>query len=330
MTQFDVFNGDADGICALHQLRLQAPADAVLVTGIKRDIALLRRVDAKAGDAVTVLDVSADANRTALVSLLDRGVHVRYFDHHYAGELPVSEYLHAQIDTSPHTCTSLIVDRYLNGAHRAWAVVGAYGDNLARSARECAASLHLPDEDLNRLRELGESLAYNAYGDREQDVIVHPTDLYRAVRPYADPLRFVREDELCRRIGEQKRDDLDMADSVEPEIALPGATFYILPDQAWARRVRGVLANTLANRVPTLAHAVLSINGEGGFTVSLRAPLAAPAGADAVCRRFATGGGRASAAGVNQLPREQLGAFAEAVDAAFPKPIRAARAPSLE
>ena len=42
MTRYDVFNGDADGICSLLQLRLAAPCDAVLVTGVKRDIALLR------------------------------------------------------------------------------------------------------------------------------------------------------------------------------------------------------------------------------------------------------------------------------------------------
>jgi hypothetical protein len=331
MKQFDVFNGDADGLCALHQLRLEAPADAaVLVTGVKRDIALLGRVDAREGDTVTVLDVSADANRAALASLLDRGVHVEYFDHHFAGELPVSRYLHAHIDLSPDTCTSLIVDRHLNGARRAWAIVGAYGDNLPRAARACAESLHLQPAELARLRELGENLAYNAYGDREQDVIIPPADLYRALKAYADPLRFVDEEDVCRRIGEQKRADLDMADCVEPEIVLPGAMFYILPDEAWGRRARGVLANTLANRVPTVAHAVLSINGQGSYTVSLRAPLASPTGADAVCRRFQTGGGRASAAGVNQLPRDKLGPFAEAVDAAFPRAVDAVRAPSLE
>lgn len=31
MTHYDVFNGDADGLCALHQLRLADPVDAVLV-----------------------------------------------------------------------------------------------------------------------------------------------------------------------------------------------------------------------------------------------------------------------------------------------------------
>jgi hypothetical protein len=44
MARFDVFNGDADGICALHQLQLVTPAESVPVTGSKRDIALLARI----------------------------------------------------------------------------------------------------------------------------------------------------------------------------------------------------------------------------------------------------------------------------------------------
>ena len=55
---YDVFNGDADGICALHQLRLADPRASVLVTGAKREIALLERVDAHPGDSITVLDIS--------------------------------------------------------------------------------------------------------------------------------------------------------------------------------------------------------------------------------------------------------------------------------
>lgn len=41
---WDVFNGDADGICALLQLRLAKPQNSQLVTGIKRDFELLDRV----------------------------------------------------------------------------------------------------------------------------------------------------------------------------------------------------------------------------------------------------------------------------------------------
>ena len=57
-TYWDVFNGDADGICALLQLRLAEPRNSKLVTGIKRDIALLDRVEAQPDDQVTVLGPS--------------------------------------------------------------------------------------------------------------------------------------------------------------------------------------------------------------------------------------------------------------------------------
>ena len=74
MAFFDVFNGDADGKCALHQVRLHCPRDAVLVTGAKCAIALLKNVEAHGGDTVTALDVCADESRSSLLSLLDAGV----------------------------------------------------------------------------------------------------------------------------------------------------------------------------------------------------------------------------------------------------------------
>ena len=44
MLYIDVFNGDADGVCALHQLRLHNPQESRLVTGVKRDTLLLKRI----------------------------------------------------------------------------------------------------------------------------------------------------------------------------------------------------------------------------------------------------------------------------------------------
>ena len=88
MNLIDVFNGDADGICALHQLRLAEPGDSELVTGPKRDISLLKRVRAGAGDRVTVLDIALSKNRDALDRLLEAGAQVRYFDHHQPGDIP--------------------------------------------------------------------------------------------------------------------------------------------------------------------------------------------------------------------------------------------------
>src|SRR5512145_684771 len=162
MQFYDIFNGDADGICALQQLRLEEPRASVLVTGVKRDIQLLDRVTAGAGDELTVLDISLQANASALRRLLGAGVRCRYFDHHATGETPRHANLRVFIDTAPDTCTSMIVDRHLEGRQRLWAVVAAFGDNLAGPARSAAAALDLDEGDVARLRELGECMNYNA------------------------------------------------------------------------------------------------------------------------------------------------------------------------
>ena len=44
--------------------------------------------------------------------------------------------------------------------------------------------------------------------------------------------------------------------------------------------MRGVLANELAQQSTARAHAVLTPNASDGYTVSLRAPLERPVGAD--------------------------------------------------
>ena len=88
MTLHYAFNGDADGLCALQQLRLENATPGLLITGVKRDIELLQRVQAKAGDECVVLDVSLDVNRAGLLGVLAAGAKVRYFDHHHAGEVP--------------------------------------------------------------------------------------------------------------------------------------------------------------------------------------------------------------------------------------------------
>ena len=318
MTHFDVFNGDADGICALVQLRLATPLESVLVTGAKRDIALLQRVEGRQGDEVTALDISAAVNREALLSLLAAGIKVEYFDHHFAGELPTHALLDAHIDTSPGVCTGIVVDRHLAGKHRIWAVVAAFGDNLTSAARELAHPLALGAAELAGLQELGESLTYNAYGDREADLIVHPSALYRSVLRHEDPFRFMETEPLFRQISKARQQDLHLALQATPATVLPGAALYVLPDAPWSRRVRGAFGNELANRSPKLAHAILTPNAEGGYTASVRAPLARCTGADALCREFATGGGRSAAAGIDQLPSDKLPDFVRRLGKAFP------------
>lgn len=317
MDQFDVFNGDADGICALQQLRLAQPGESTLVTGVKRDIALLGRVPAAPGDEVTVLDVSLDKNREPLVRLLERGVRVRYFDHHFAGDIPAHPCLEAHIGTVADQGTSLLVDAFVGGRFRAWAVVGTFGDNFDQAARRAAEPLDLVADDLTDLRELGVCLNYNGYGERVEDLHFPPDVLFRRLAPYADPLDFVRHDEAFGTLRAGFADDMARAAEATAELATERHAVYILPAEPWARRVSGVLANDLAQGVPDRAHALLTRLPEGGFVVSVRAPLIAPDGADALCRQFPTGGGRKAAAGINSLPEPDYDAFVQRFLAAF-------------
>src|SRR4030095_5049034 len=100
--KFFAFNGDADGLCALQQLRLSEKfEDVTLVTGPKRRTGLVAGIPAGEGDEITVLDVSFHSNRGAVLRLLAAGARVRYFDHHHAGQLPDHPRLEAHIDTAP-------------------------------------------------------------------------------------------------------------------------------------------------------------------------------------------------------------------------------------
>lgn len=308
---YDVFNGDADGICALHQLRLATPLDAELVTGVKRDIALLQRINGNAGDQVTVLDVSLDKNRDPLLRLLDQGVRISYFDHHMAGDIPQHPLLTAMIDTGPDVCTSLLVNRFLDGRFLAWAVVAAFGDNLGDSARRAARPMGLAPERIEQLKLLGECLNYNGYGETLDDLFFHPADLYRIVHAYADPFDFIHDDPAFPTLRDGYLQDMEHADAERPLVETEGGAVFQLPAAPWARRVSGAFGNQLATRFPQRAHAVLTPRTEGGFVVSVRAPIVARSGADELCRQFPTGGGRKGAAGINHLPDHQVDHFVE-------------------
>lgn len=308
MHTIDVFNGDADGLCALHQLRLAEPAQAELVTGLKREIGLLARVRA-AGDAcITVLDLSLDRNRADLDRLLAGGARIRYFDHHHAGDLPVHPRLDLHIEPAPDTCTSLLVDRVLGGRYATWALVGAYGDNLRAVADARARALGLAAAQAAALAELGAAINYNAYGETAADVLIHPRELYLRLRRHADPFELRASDPIVAALVQRRRDDLAEAGRVAPAVDDARVQVIELPDAPWSRRVMGSFAHGLAAAEPQRAHAVLRARADGSFNVSLRAPLATPHGADRLCLRFG-GGGRTSAAGIDALPGEQRGEF---------------------
>lgn len=307
--QYDVFNGDADGICALHQLRLVEPADSELVTGPKRDISLLKRVHAQAGDRVTVLDIALSKNREALDRLLAAGAQVRYFDHHQPGDMPAHRNFEAHIDTDANVCTSLLVNEYLKGRHLPWAVTAAFGDNLADSARAAAAPLQYSADQLAQLQSLGECLNYNGYGDTLDDLFFDPADLYRQLRPFADPFAFIAESPAYATLKAGYAEDMARAVAITAAESRESGRIFMLPAEKWARRISGVYGNALAVEAPAQAHAVLTAKPDGGYVVSVRAPLAAKSGADELCSQFETGGGRKGAAGINHLPESELGRF---------------------
>jgi len=317
MSLIDVFNGDADGLCALHQLRLDLPAESLLVTGTKRDIGLLKRVEAKTGDIVTVLDISLAKNRDALDRLLAAGVRVRYFDHHQPGEIPMHPHFEPYIDTDANICTSLLVNRYLQSRQLPWAVTAAFGDNLAESARLAAAPLQLSADQLAQLQSLGECLNYNGYGETLDDLFFDPADLYRQVRPFADPFAFIAESPAYQTLKAGYQEDMARARNVLATETHAAGRIFMLPAEKWARRISGVFGNQLAVASPAQAHAVLTAKPGGGYVVSVRAPLVAKTGADDLCSRFVGGGGRKGAAGINHLPESELDRFIATFFAVF-------------
>jgi len=322
MTHYDVFNGDADGICSLQQLRLQTPKDSNLVTGLKRDIDLLNRVDARAGDDITVLDISLDKNRSALVDALNAGAEVFYADHHFPGDLPEHENLELHIDTSAETCTSLIINDYLGGTQARWAVVGAFGDNFDAAATSLGESIGLSESKLFDYQQLGICLNYNGYGFELEDLMVHPAELFSLIKQYEGPDDFIREEPAYKALYQQYQTDMALSQSAVPETKTETSALYLLPNEPWARRIVGVMGNDLAKNNPDKAHALLVDMGDGYYRVSVRAPYNTKSGADELCRQFESGGGRKAAAGVNRLPESLLGEFAERFKQIF-KPAKA-------
>lgn len=316
---YDVFNGDADGLCALHQLRLAQPRDAHLITGVKRDIGLLRRVPRGPGIEVTVLDVSLDANVDALARLLDGGAHIAYFDHHSASRAFSHSRLQLEWDDSPQVCTSVIVDRTLGGRHRPWAIAGAFGDNLDATAHRLAADQAWSEREIASLQALGHLLNYNAYGETIDDLHIRPDALYLALHEFADPFAFIAASPYYRQLEHGYREDLAHADRLAPYYTCRAGEVYLLPAEAWARRISGTLANRLTHARRDLAFAVLSARTDGAYCVSVRSAQPDVCPADVLCRRFESGGGRRGAAGINALPAARIDAFIEAFSAYFVK-----------
>jgi hypothetical protein len=263
-----------------------------------------------------VLDISSHANREPLLQLLNQGNTVHYFDHHFAGEIVESPLFHSHIDTSPGVCTSILVDRYLAGKYRLWTVAATFGDNLHASAFQLAESLKLDPKKTEELRELGELINYNAYGETLADLHFSPETLFLALHPFTDPFEFIQSSGELKQLREGFRSDMQKAEEKQALRQSSAGRIFQFPNAAWSRRVSGVFSNHLARESPEQAHTLLVEREDGSFLVGVRAPIARPYGADTLCLKF-SGGGRVAAAGINQLAPEDVERFFDAFEKQF-------------
>lgn len=314
----DVFNGDADGLCALIQLRKATPHLSERVTGIKRDINLLKKVQAEEGDHITVLDISFEKNSEDITRLLEQGASIDYFDHHKTGTLVKHNKLTCHIDLSAETCTSLIVDKVLQGQYREWAIVGAFGDNLSTVARQLGQQSEISDADIDLLQQIGIYLNYNGYGMTMDDLFFNPLELFEKLYKLDSPLELVKHDNnIFTTLEKGYEHDMQKAKHIPLKYQTDTVAIIEFPNEQWARRVSGVYSNDLTNRYPDRAHACMTEKDNGHYLVSVRAPLNRRTGADTVVSQFPTGGGRKAAAGINDLSWENVDPFIQAMAVQF-------------
>mgnify|MGYP001207069058 FL=1 len=163
---------------------------------------------------------------------------------------------------------------------------------------------------------MGELINYNSYGETKKDLYYSPESLYRSIQPFSDPLEFFHSSGELVKLREGFLNDMELAEAILPERNCIAGRIYIFPNEAWCRRVCGIFINKLAREEPYLAHSLLVERQDGTFRISVRAPLAKPYGAEKLCIKFA-GGGRAMAAGINDLAPEEVELFFEAFEKQF-------------
>lgn len=280
------YNGDADGICSMVQWGLVYGIDGKRITGVKRDIELLDRVLPSSGDEVVVMDISLARNHSMAQDLARKGISVTWFDHHLAGD--EIEGINSYIDTSDNVCTARIVEQHI-GQDSNWAQVALHGDGLSKHSSH-------PE-----YRELGELLNYNGYGADLTDLHFHPDDLMMLCLDSKTPEQFMLSSAFAK-LKDGFETDISNADLIEENDG-----FFLLPNVAWARRVVGVMAHRI-NEKGSGPH-VIAIDKGDTFQISMRGE----SGIGELCAMFG-GGGRATAGGIDNLPKAEITALMNEVN----------------
>lgn len=280
------YNGDADGICSMVQWGLVYGIEGQRVTGVKRDIELLERVNPNTDDEIIVMDISLARNHARAVELSSQGFEITWFDHHLAGE-PIDA-IRTHIDTSSDVCTARIVEKFL-GVDSDWAQVALHGDGL---------SVHSIKPEF---KELGELLNYNGYGADLSDLHFHPDELLLLCLRAKTPQNFM-DTQAFMTLKNGFESDLSNAKNIEPSNG-----YYLLPNEAWARRVVGVMAHRI-NESGDGPHVIAIDKGE-----TLQVSIRGIEGIGELCKMFG-GGGRATAGGIDALPKSEITALMKEVN----------------
>jgi nanoRNase/pAp phosphatase (c-di-AMP/oligoRNAs hydrolase) len=280
------YNGDADGICSMVQWGLVYGIEGHRVTGVKRDIELLERVNPNPDDEIIVMDISLARNHARAVELSTQGFDITWFDHHLAGE-PIDG-ITTNIDTSANVCTAVIVEKFL-GLESDWAQVALHGDGL---------SVHSSKPEF---KELGELLNYNGYGADLSDLHFHPDELLLLCLQAKTPQNFM-DTQAFMTLKNGFESDLSNAINIEPRNG-----YYLLPNESWARRVVGVMAHRI-NESGDGPHVIAIDKGE-----TLQVSIRGSEGIGELCKMFG-GGGRATAGGIDALPKSEITALMKEVN----------------
>ena len=280
------YNGDADGICSMVQWGLVYGIEGKRITGVKRDIELLERVSPNPDDEIIVMDISLARNHARAVELSSQGFDITWFDHHLAGD-PIDA-IATHIDTSSDVCTARIVEKFL-GVDSDWAQVALHGDGL---------SVHSSKPEF---KELGELLNYNGYGADLSDLHFHPDELLLLCLQAKTPQNFM-DTQAFMTLKNGFESDLSNAKNIEPSNG-----YYLLPNEAWARRVVGVMAHRI-NESGDGPHVIAIDKGE-----TLQVSIRGSEGIGELCKMFG-GGGRATAGGIDALPKSEIAALMKEVN----------------
>ena len=306
MTNYDVFNGDTDGIFAWHQLRLAYPRDAKIVTGVKRDVNLASKIEVEEGDLVTIMDVSHAKNRKDVQRILNSGAIVEYFDHHDPKELIEHPNITYHINTEPNISTGLIVNSHVNGENCLWSIATAFGDNHIDLATKMATNEGLNDEEILVLKQIGLVVNYNSYGQTVEDLFYTPEEIAQAAKACGpDIFKFLEQEDIFSTLLKNFNADMKSAACQEPFAIRENGGSYTLPNEAWTHRIMGSFSNNLVSTNKDLACAIAVLNSDGTYRISVRSSINNPHGAGNLCGKFG-GGGREKAGGINNLPDSEM------------------------